>query len=540
MNKTGSVRILRITLLSGLMLLILAGAVLIVFFLAGRSGTKSMRQQDSFYRLLREYDDAAVENFGTEREFDFLNSTLDRLEKRAISVESWLSILKRRRALARVHQPSMANYRNSINSALTAYPYSQPVAAIASASLVRDSSINRETEEQLREWLSLISDSSFNMLRLGLHVIMGDFRSPERAAQLPAGIFSDGSEIITVDLAILKTLRGDYRGAAADIQMLINSPSSDAALRFAAEYNYDFGDLLRSAEIFSLLNDEAAMIRQADALYLAGFPDSARAIWSILASSPNENSLYNLAVTSEDSGEASEYLEKLVSMDTVSNSQSRQFGLIRYSRLLDYSQAAAVLKGTANLSPEDYPFIDLEICKRQAQGRDIGRQLAETWLLLDRHPENEDLYRWAAWHFFFQRRFDETEIFMNRMDLLQFTAQWVDFYRALQLMNGGNIDAAENILRSFPADEADWSVHANLGRILEAQRSTARAVEQYSIAAEESQNPKTSAKLQIRAARCLLALGRTSEARRALEYALDLDPENLAARLELDRISRSR
>jgi hypothetical protein len=47
---------------------------------------------------------------------------------------------------------------------------------------------------------------------------------------------------------------------------------------------------------------------------------------------------------------------------------------------------------------------------------------------------------------------------------------------------------------------------------------------------------KTAAKIQLRIAKCFSASERPSEAWRALEYALDLDPDNLTTRLELERI----
>jgi len=530
--------LLRITLLAGLILFVLSGAVFTVIFLVERSSTKTTRQQDSFSRLLREYDGAFAELAGTEREFAYLNRELDKIEKRALGVESWLSVLKRRRALAAVHSPSNENYANSINRALKAYPMSQPITAVAAAALVKNSAVNREAEQKLRNWLSVFQDGEFNNLRLSLHVILGDFRNPERASELPDDIASDGTESVNVNMAILKALRADYRGAAADIQIMLNSdvPLSDSALRFAAEYFYDFGDLQRSAEIFNMINDERALVRQADALYLAGFTDMSRYIWSMLASSSNENSLYNLAVTTEDPEEAVSYLEKLVSLDSVSNGDCLQAGLIRYSRLLDYQSAIYILQNTEGMSPARYPFVDLEICKRNAQSQEGGRQAAEAWLLLDRHPENEDLYNWASRLFFFQRFYSEAKILLRRVEQFQFEGKWVPLYNAVLLMSEGDIDTAQDILRSIPAESADWPVYANLGRILEVERSHLRAIEQYEAAAAGAQNPKTASRIQLRIARCALTMGYLSEARRALEYALELDSENLAAALELERM----
>ena len=529
---------LRITLLAGLIFLVLAGAVLTVFLLFGKSSTREARQQDSFSQLLREYDASFGELTGTEREFVYLNRSLDRIEKSVLGVESWLSVLKRRRALAAVHTPSLENYVNSINRALKAYPMSQPIAAIAAAALVKDSAVNMEAEQKLRSRLPVFSGGEFNTLRLAIHVILGDFRNPEMASLLPADIASDGTEAINVDMAILKALRANYREAAADIQIMLNShvSLSDSTLRFAAEYLYDFGDLQRSAEIFSMINDEKALVRQADALYLAGFTGMSRSIWSMLAASENENSLYNLAVTTGNAGEAASYLEKLISLETVANSDCIQFGLIRYSRFLDYQRALSLLQNTEGISPARYPFVDLEICRRNAQTQESGRQTAEAWLLLDRHPENEDLYNWASRLFFFQRSFSEAKILLRRIEQFQFDGQWVPFYNAVLLMNEGDIDTAREILRSIPAESAGWPVYANLGRILEAERSNLRAIEQYEAAAAMVQTPKTASRIQLRIARCSSILGRPGEVIKALEYALELDPDNLTARLELDRM----
>jgi len=540
MSENKSQNRLRITLLAGLILLILICGAFIFLYFGERSGWKYFRKQDSFTIIMREYDMIASENYGTQREYDRLNHELNRLEKKAISVESWLSVIKRRRALAKEHPSSMENYRSSVNNALKAYPASQPIIAIACAALVKDSPVNKETETKLRDWLPFITDPSFNMLRLSLHALLGDLNSPQRALAIPDDIFSDGTEPVTVNLSLLKILRGDYHGASAEIQTLVNGNPSLEAVRFAAEYNYDFGDILRSAELFSELNTADALGRQADALYLAGFADSAISIWTILAKLPDEISLYNLAVTSDNSDTAADYLETLVNLKTVSNSNSRQFGLIRYSRFLEYTKALALLRGTLNFSPKDYPYIDLEICKRLAQERNPGLQTAQTWLLLDRHEKDGDLYKWACWFFFFQREYKEALILLNRMDLLQFKEDWIDIYRAIYFMIEGQLDQAQDILRPVISQDQDWYVFANYGRILESMRSSARALEQYESAAAKlqalgPQKNKTAANVQIHIAKCFTAQKKAGDARRALLFALEFDPDNLTAQLELDK-----
>jgi tetratricopeptide (TPR) repeat protein len=537
-------RKLRITLIVVLIFFILSCGALAVFYFAERNATKSTRLQDNFSRSLREYDTQFMNT--ADRDFERLNRGLDRLEKTAIGVESWLSVLKRRRVLARIHQPSLENYRKSVNKAAELYPMSQPVAAIAAEALVKNTAINREAEVKLREWVVLLNDPSFNTLRLGLHILLGDFKNPARAMQIPVSLSSDGTEAVTLDMVILKILNNDIRAAASEVQTVLHLPSPSAdSLRLSAEFFYDFGDLERSAEIFSAINDEKAKSREADALYLAGFKGSSRLIWSMLSDSQNEplkeRSLYNLGVTADDIYEAFSHFEKLINTDISANvpvSAERQSGLIHYSRFFDIPQAVITL---GKIKPADYPYIDLELCKRQAPVRELGRQFAEAWRLLDRHYDNEDLYNWVSWLFLFQRNYSELKILLNRIENLRSNAQlappnWAGVSRAIQTMSEGDLETAENILRAIPVEEADWTVYANLGRNIEAQRSPSRALEQYNLAALKTENPKISAKIQLRIAKCFFALGRPDEALRTLQYAMELDPENLAVRLEFERL----
>jgi tetratricopeptide (TPR) repeat protein len=536
---------LRVILLAGLMLFSLACITLTVFYFIERSNSRISRKEDNFYRIMREYDISYDIYTGTERELERLGRELDRLEKVAIGVDTWLSVLKRRKALSVRHPPSLENYRASIGRAQKLYPSSQPIAAIAASAIIKDRALNEEAEAELRAVLAGINDPAFNKLRLSLHVLLGDFKNPGTALGLPLGITTDGTEFITQDLIILKVLRADYNRAGVDILSLLYSSEhrpSTGFIRFCGEYYYDFGELVQSARLFSLLDDDEAMIRQADALYLAGYPDSARSLWNILSensdNTPLERSFYNLAVTAEDPQQAILYLEKLNDLDTVSNIESRQAGLIRYTRLLDYNRAVNILENTEALKPSLFPYVDLEICKRKSGTMQPARQVAEAWLLLDRHYDNEDLYRWAAWQMAFQRSFSELNILLDRIELNNQFKSWAPFYRAVFLMQEGSLENAESILRGIPAESSGWLVFANSGRIQEAYRNLNRAIEQYELASAIAPNGKAASKLYVRMARCLSALGRVIEAYTALETALELDPENLSAALELDRFLR--
>jgi len=534
---------LRITLMAGLMLFLLSAAALCVFFIFGKSSQREARQHESFGQILKEYDASLSGKYLNEYEIESLHLELNKLEERAVALESWLSILKRRRFLASIHQPSLKQYRNSIEKALKKYPGSSAVMAVSAASLIKDSPIDRRTDELLRKMLPLITDDDFNNLRLSIHIILGDLNDPEKALNLPSDIYSDGTEEITVDLTILKILRGEYRDASSDVHSLLNNSPSVPSMRFAAEFHYDFGDLSRSAEIFSYINDEQSLVRQADALYLAGYKDAARLRWNILADLQNETGIYNLALSANTPEETQNLLEKLISIEPVLNSESRQYGLIQYSRYLDNQSAVSFLRSRAGFSVQNYPYIDLEIARRFADGRDPGQRIAQTWMLLDRHSDNEELHKWAAWNFLYQRNFSEAKILMDRLNIIKASAFWIDIFKALIIMNDGFLNEAYKLLDSIPEQNADWYVYANLGFILETIASFEPALDQYDMAAVkilESYNAahlsKIAGRIYVRIAKCLREVNRFQEEKRALQKALEYDPDNLTAKRELEKL----
>jgi tetratricopeptide (TPR) repeat protein len=380
-------------------------------------------------------------------------------------------------------------------------------------------------------------------------------------------------EALTTDLAILNLLEGDTEGAAAGIQGGLyeargpgglsetSAPSPDF-LRFAAEYFYDFGDPLRAAELFSRLGTEMDIIRQADALWLSGRPENARNIWALLVSPAGGHQaaagsvppalaarvLYNLALTAADNREAAALLEQLIALPSAAPGIAGSgavpgadivHGIIRYSRLLDTPQSLTLLERSIKEFPRN-PLLDLEVLRRRSgpagygETWETGRVVGETWLLLCRYSEQEELYQWGAWYFDYQRQWAETARLLKTAERYQFNGPWIRFHAALGSITGGDLSRAEELLLAIPA--ADWPVFANLGRILEARLAPAPALEYYELAASLAPNREEAARIQLRIARCLKSLGRDEESRRVLEYALDLNPDNLNARLELRRL----
>jgi len=559
-----STSLLQFAVYLGIMVALLLGVLFASVYFSRYKGEIA---QSGFHTLLRDYDfrhrRVLQEGVSQYQETDNLNRELDRLEKKAEGVENWLSILKRRRQISAFDSRYIQAYRQSAKRAALAFPYSEPIAVVTSAALVRDSAITREGEEELRNTLPLLASSRFARARLSFHILLGDFRDPGKAAasigrefmepellSLPAG---SAAKIIP-DLVILKILDGDTSGAESMINtVFVQSGQSNRAsnefIRLAAEYFYDFGDMLRSAELFSILPDEDALIRQADALWLAGYTQNARNIWTMLASS-RTGALYNLAVTSSTQAEARTRYEFLTGK-TGADDPYHQYGVIRYSRLMDTPNAVAFLE--KNTDPAGAPLrtqttlttdalFDLEKTKRRMEIAEPARTIAETWLLLDRYPNVEDLYQWGAWYFALQRSNTEGALLQRAASRHNFTGQWKGIYEALLFINEGDTDSAEKILSEILLNDENWIAAANLGRIYEARQSPARAIANYEKAFSIIANNtlvkgwnEDASRIQVRIAYCHKLMNNNSESRRALEYALELNPDNLNARLELGR-----
>jgi tetratricopeptide (TPR) repeat protein len=247
-----------------------------------------------FYRRLREYDGLLVSGRGSEAPApERLNRLLDDLEKEAMGVETYLSVLKRRRALAAAPfaggrpgpegEPYRAAYRDAAERAARVFPYSEPLAAVAAEALVR-ASLGRdgaassgtasraaafsgtassttastgtastaaailvgEAVEKARDYAALLQAPGFSPLALGIYVLSGDLGRIERAAAIPRGAELLGSvtefsrirewKAFLLDAAILNLLRGAASEAMIQLQPLLanenpREPSDRAAYK---------------------------------------------------------------------------------------------------------------------------------------------------------------------------------------------------------------------------------------------------------------------------------------------------------------------
>ncbi|MDR0720411.1 MAG: tetratricopeptide repeat protein, partial [Treponema sp.] len=253
-------------------------------------------------------------------------------------------------------------------------------------------------------------------------------------------------------------------------------------------------------------------------------------------------SLYNLASSSENPVESAIFLERLFASRPPEdqNHDGGIFGLIRYSRLLDTRQSIAVLeKG----NPEENPLLDLELLRRRMETWQPLKSTAEVWLLLGRYPLNENLFRWGAYYFDRQKLYSESAQILKIASQKGWTSPWVCFHKGLALLREGKLNQGEKLLADLldsgetAADGMRWIIAANLGRVLESRRAISAAIERYSEAAALVRSPRAAALIQLRLSRCYEAQKRYDESRLALEKALELDPGNLNARHEKNRMN---
>ncbi|MDR2608651.1 MAG: hypothetical protein LBC57_09695 [Treponema sp.] len=586
MRDPGIKKILIVCIAGLSIAVLLLGSLIALTLFSERAGTDAVLARGDWYQSLREYDLHVSRSGGRNNEA--LWRILDRLEGEAGGVEAQLSLLKRRRQLVTEDPRFLEPYTGAARRAAAAFPYSGPLAAVAAESLLFGASPG-ESRNSLVSYAALMSDASLSPLVLAIHVLLGDLSDTQRAAGISAletltetafsQISADTIDIkeeagFAADIILLRVLAGDISGAAGRVASKLSAFSRNVQanalgqreegrgeippsfIRLAAEFYYDFGDPRRSAELFARLGDEESLAMAASGLALAGDRSGARNLWSILASAgPMElntasrniqaRSLYNLAAGAQTREEESQKLEELFSLLPLAGSQNpgdslRKFASIRYTRLLETGRAQAVLESGGE---QDYQS-DLELLRRRSETWPVDRTVAETWLLVNRHSEEEALYRWAAWYFSYQRQREETAILLEAAKRhTGFNGSWIGFYEALSLMERGELDEAQSLLRAL--SPAGWQVEANLGLILEARRAPSAALEAYEKALSllnEGETAYTSSlktkasRLQVRIARCLRSLGKSTDSRRALQYALDLNPNNLSARLELRRL----
>ncbi|MDR0722598.1 MAG: tetratricopeptide repeat protein [Treponema sp.] len=556
----------------GVLVLLIAGGIWVVFrFPQGMHffSPSGAQRGAGFYQGLAEFDELLTQNPDLDKP-DVplrLNRALDALGKKSFGLESSLSLLKRRRFLAYKDPRFLEPYQKAVHHVLEAFPFSEPIVALAAEELLfRDAPITEESTMRLTDYASRIAETELKPVALNLYILAGTFQDPLKAAAIPqiVSLFSVPLPVLpgertrtyeelqvalAKDETLIRILQGDISGATIRIQELLQEAKTpdltSELVQYAGAFFYDYGNPLRAAELFSQYSDEKSMSRQADALWLAGHRSGAQNLWTVLVS-PNQAgtdvsdtapeikiaSLYNLATTAQTSEEGIGYLDRLVA-EAPDSHTVRVYGILRYTRLLDTPQSIRILEKEQG---RNQPLIDLELLRRRRTGVSLDQTIAETWLLLNRYPTDERLYRWGAYFFDYQRRYTETAFLIKNARSYQVQGSWIPIHDSLHLLMEGHLEEAEERLTSILSENPIWQVPANMGLILEARRAPAAALEYYQRAAASVTETEAAAQVQFRIGHCLRILGRDRESRQAFERALELNPHYLNARLELQRL----
>ena len=549
---------LKIVCAAGLVLSLVITVILLAFYFGpGKDpGLSAQGQNRSFVRELRSYDlyNAPKRVLGGENS-GAIEKRLIALQKHARGTEEYLSVLKRRRALAQIDRQFAGSYRKAALEAAKTFGYSGVLAALASDALAQGSApLSAEERGLLKNYASLISQHRFDTLELGAHILAGNLDSPSEAAGIPAlerllapeipGLPAREKRDLMIDDFLLKAVRGDVPGAVLRLNTLLGETGAgESVRRMGAEFFYDHHNPLKAGELFSRLPGAQDIERAADSLVLAGEIQGARNIWLALASPEHYRSLYNLASSSASPEEEISWLEKLLvrGFELNNNHIHRAYSIIRYTRLRDSAQSIAILEDL-----KTNPLLDLELLRRRLDTLPPTRSAAEVWMLINRNSEDESVYEWAALYFDHQKLYGETERLLKEAGRKGMAAAWIELHRSLALLRDGKINEAEKILKNASALQnnmrrRDWRIPANLGRIQENRRAVSAALNYYEeasrLAEEQRLTDKPSAALlQMRISRCLEALDRKREAARTMEYAAELDPQNIIIRRELRRL----
>ncbi|MDR1221127.1 MAG: tetratricopeptide repeat protein [Treponema sp.] len=534
---------------------ILVGGLCIAYMI-DRNLTRSGQDDERFFQALQEFD-AFWENARGIASAGQINRAFDTLEKKALSVESLLSVLKRRRFLVRQDVHFLAAYQKSTQKAASRYPSSEPLAAIAAEALLvlpsasgsddPETSVEVENAEAglLRFYASRLFGTRYKPAALSIYVLLGDMNDPVKASQIPEkeSLFPETieQEQFALDDLILRILGGDIASAAARANELLKTSKSPATRNFIAQFFYDYDKPLQAARIFAEASGEESIIRQADALYLSNNTESARSFWTMLSTSQNNvyklKSLYNLAATETNPQKTAAFLDQLAVALRRHDDPSATYatyGAIKYSRLLPPEAALSYLESQQAVEP----LIELETLRREREIRTPEKIVAQAWILLNKRPSDERFYEWSSWLFNFLRRSGEMQWLIQNAAYNNITGAWLDLYKGVSLISEGDLDGAYEQLKSILPDTRSYSTPANIARIMEARHNdVAEAIAYYEEAVLRGiHSPESAARIHYRISRCLYLLGRTEESKRALEKALALNPNYLAARAGLKRL----
>jgi hypothetical protein len=583
-NKAKHKNILKIACITGTLLLLIFLGLSAVTIILSKTGLSKMKDagRSDFYQKLRLFDDTLA--LSEERiNHSHIRNLLKALDESAAGAEARLLVLKRYRNLARRYPEYHEDYRKAAVFASEKFPHAAVIAALAVEADMDTS--KHETREKLKQTAALLSEngplseaallpvafclyalsgvlddinSASAVKRIGsLYTAFIESRRSADYALSNGALSNEIRESMLVDAALVNMMNSEQENVNAVLARLEPRKALRAkTLDFMANYSYDFSNPLTAAELWSRLGTENSLAKAASALYVAGETEKARDLWLLLIKDANDKAgeagaapfrlkiLYNLALTAEDAGEKNAYLEHLLADmdDNEKNHGVITAGLILYTRLQAEDRARAILSDY--LLSKQEPLLDLEYLDRVLGTMPLDRSIAETWLLLNRHPNTPELYRWAAWYFEYQRRYEELNALQRFASQYKIESPYLDFHKSLEFIRDGEINESMALLENIEAVPA-WQRYANLALIFDARHEYSTALRYYEDAAAEipyASNDKAhaeAARVFLRMARCRRILGAETElVRRDLERAYDLDRENIDIRIALHKLER--
>jgi tetratricopeptide (TPR) repeat protein len=516
-------------------------------------------RSNPFIESLNQFDEVLSQN-RSSLPLRQLDSILNSAEKYAVNADAHLSVLKRRRILAKEMPEYQFQYQNAAVRSFEKFPYSEIISIVAGDALLQKSELNVQDKAALSSYIQNISVRN-PLILLGFHLMEGTAQNLSSARQIPQAeemftlsidyLPKEEQQNLITSAAILRILEGNTNGAINLLHKYKTVLLQQAqAAWFMAETLYDFDEPMNTASILGIEDypyvNSQSIIRLSDALYRANNIDDARFFWNLLTFSENEQdsapksmlekALFNLASTAKNDDEKRFYIEELlrISPDNIA-------GIILFSRLQNHDDAISTLN--THLIDTKNVFLELERIKRMRGYAETGKTAADTWLLLGNYPQSAELYQWAAYFFETMRMFDESAQLEKNAGYHNIESSWFVLHQALNAMRKGNLDEAEQILLTIPPEngpengsENGWEVSANLGLIKESQLSFTEAITYYETALSLCNDNKAQAAIQLRLARCLNATGNPRDAIRILNTAQELDPDNLRIRLEIRKL----
>ncbi|GMO27068.1 MAG: hypothetical protein Ta2B_07620 [Termitinemataceae bacterium] len=444
-----------------------------------------------------------------------------------------------------------------------------------------------------------LSANTFFPIAFSIYAASGSFdtldstQQVNRASDIFAGFIRSEKdkdknlyEKTTINAALLNMAADDIQSVSVTLLPLdTKTLQYENSKRFIAEYSYDFANPVLAAELWSSLTNEHDIARAADAFVLADDIEGAKYLWLLLTlKTSNENTppttsrlheesglpivkqisesvhqlrtrcFYNLASVSADISDKRNYLQQLFMAEAATdlNTSSYIFAVIAWSRILEDDIAIPFLQNILEnrlplvsenqMSTQFVGIVDLELFRRNIKTIPVNKSIADTWLLLNRHSYDTNIYNWAAWYFEFMRRNEDLVSLKHFASQHKVDSPQLMFVDALDLIVSDHKAAALKLLSDLQNDGyKNWAHSANAGLIYEAQRQYTAALGEYSNAIQviELRIKKIpehdAARVFLRAAHCYAILGNKELQRSHLERALEIAPNNVEVKLQLKK-----